>query len=91
MGQVADGIAAKLKSAFDPTLLEVIDDSDKHAGHMGARPEGETHFTLKITAQAFAGLSRVERQRRVNAVLAEELAPDRVHALAMTVKAPGEA
>ena len=91
MGQVADGIAAKLTQAFEPTLLEVIDDSDKHAGHMGARPGGETHFTVKITAQAFAGLSRVDRQRRVNEVLAEELAPDRVHALALQVKAPGEA
>ncbi len=91
MGRVADEIAAKLTRAFEPTLLEVIDDSDKHAGHMGARPEGETHFTVKITAQAFAGLSRVDRQRRVNTVLAEELQPDRVHALALQVKAPGEA
>lgn len=90
MGHVADEMARKLSSAFQPEALEVIDDSDKHAGHMGARPEGETHFTVKITAAAFAGLSRVERQRQVNKVLEEELAPNRVHALALQVKAPGE-
>lgn len=90
MGRVAEEMTAKLTAAFAPQSLEVIDDSDKHAGHMGAKPTGETHFTVKITAEAFAGLSRVDRQRRVNQVLAEELAPDRVHALALQVKAPGE-
>lgn len=90
MGQVAEEMTAKLTAAFQPEALEVIDDSDKHAGHMGSKPGGETHFTVKITAAAFSGLSRVERQRRVNKVLEEELAPDRVHALALQVKAPGE-
>ena len=90
MGRVAEEMSRKLTAAFQPEALEVIDDSDKHAGHMGARPEGETHFTVKITAAAFVGLSRVDRQRKVNAVLAEELAPNRVHALALQVKAPGE-
>ena len=89
-GRTAADITAKLTSAFAPTALEVIDDSDKHAGHMGARPEGETHFTVKIAAAAFDGLSRVERQRRIYGVLSEELAPDRVHALALHARAPGE-
>jgi BolA protein len=90
LGQIADEIARKLTEAFAPERLEVIDDSDKHAGHMGSKPGGETHFTVRITAQAFAGLSRVDRQRRINHVLAEELAPERVHALALQVRAPGE-
>ena len=90
MGRIAEEIRSKLEAAFQPQSLEVLDDSDKHAGHMGAKPEGETHFTVKITAAAFTGLSRVDRQRAVNKVLAEELAADRVHALALQVEAPGE-
>jgi BolA protein len=90
MGKVADEIAQKLTTAFQPTALEVIDDSDKHAGHAGARASGESHFTVKITAAAFAGLSRLDRQRQINRVLADELTPDGVHALALQVKAPGE-
>ena len=90
-GRTAADIAAKLTAAFAPERLEVVDDSAKHAGHSGARPQGETHFTVHITSAAFAGLNRVERQRRVHAALAEELAPDRVHALALSLHAPGEA
>ena len=90
MGRVAEEMHGKLQAAFQPQALEVIDDSAKHAGHSGARPGGETHFTVRITADAFTGLSRVDRQRRINKVLEEELAPDRVHALSLEVKAPGE-
>ena len=89
-GETAAAITAKLGAAFAPTALVVEDESWKHAGHMGARPEGETHFAVAITSAAFAGVSRVERQRRVYAALAEELAPERVHALALTTRAPGE-
>ena len=87
---VADTLRAKLTAAFQPTALEVIDDSAKHAGHAGARPAGETHFTVRIESAAFAGLSRVDRQRRVYDALREEMAPDGVHALALSVHAPGE-
>lgn len=89
-GETAAAIRRKLEAALAPDELEIVDDSAKHAGHSGARPEGETHFTVSLVSRAFAGLSRVERQRRVYAVLAEEIAPDRVHALAISARAPGE-
>ena len=64
----------KLTGRFVPTRLEIIDDSHRHAGHAGARPGGETHFTVTIVSDAFTGLSRVARQRLVYETLAEELA-----------------
>jgi BolA protein len=87
--RVADRIRTKLQTAFAPTRLAVTDDSARHKGHAGARPEGETHFTVEIVSAAFAGMSRVERQRRIYAVLAEELAGP-VHALSLSARAPGE-
>lgn len=87
---VADTLRDKLTAAFQPEALEVIDDSAKHAGHRGARPEGETHFTVRITSAAFQGLSRVDRQRRIYDVLREEMAPEGIHALALSAHAPGE-
>jgi BolA family transcriptional regulator, general stress-responsive regulator len=86
---VADIIRQKLTLAFAPDELIVEDESARHAGHSGARPGGETHFQVRIVSQAFEGISRVERQRKVYAVLAEEL-KDRVHALALTAAAPGD-
>lgn len=88
-GTVAERIELKLKAALRPDRLRVIDESARHVGHAGARPGGETHFRVEIEAAAFAGLSRLDRQRRVHAILAEELA-DRVHALSMALSAPGE-
>jgi BolA protein len=90
MGHVADTLHDKLTTAFAPERLEVVDDSDRHAGHMGARESGETHFNVVVVASAFEGLGRVERQRRVNAVLRDELAGP-VHALSIKALAPGEA
>jgi BolA protein len=87
---VAQTITSKLTAAFSPTELVVEDESAKHAGHSGSRPEGETHFRVRIVSKAFEGVSRVERQRRVYATLAEEL-DTRVHALSLTVLAPFEA
>ncbi|HEX8569741.1 MAG TPA: BolA family protein [Caulobacteraceae bacterium] len=87
MGEVADRIEAKLRQAFDPVTLEVVDASERHRGHGGWREGGESHFDVVVVAAAFAGLSRVERQRRVNAVLAEELAGP-VHALSIRAEAP---
>jgi BolA family transcriptional regulator, general stress-responsive regulator len=88
--RLADRIRSKLQAAFAPARLEVIDDSERHKGHAGHRPEGETHFNVEIVSTAFAGLSRVERQRKVYAVLAEELAGP-VHALSVAARTPEEA
>ncbi|MCL5777586.1 BolA family transcriptional regulator [Limibaculum sp. FT325] len=86
---VAARIERKLREAFAPESLELVDESEKHRGHGGWREGGETHFHLRMTAPAFAGQSRVARQRAVNKALAEELAGP-VHALAMELRAPGE-
>jgi BolA protein len=83
-------IAEKLTKAFAPERLDVIDESHRHAGHAGARPGGETHFSVHIVSQAFRGKSRIDRHRMVNAALASELAGG-VHALAISAAAPGEA
>lgn len=80
----------RLQAAFAPVTLEVVDDSHRHAGHRGARPEGETHYSVHIVAAAFAGKSRLERHRMVNAALADEIRPDRIHALAVSARAPDE-
>lgn len=86
---VADAIHRKLTERFAPTRLEIIDESHRHAGHAGARPEGETHFAVAIVSEAFGGQSRVARQRLVYQTLAEELAT-RVHALSLTTLTPDE-
>ncbi len=87
LGQVGQTITEKLSKALVPHALEVIDESHLHAGHSGARPEGETHFRVKIQAEAFAGKSLIQRHRMVNDVLAEELNGP-VHALAISASAP---
>ena len=87
-GPVGQRISVKLKDAFAPEHLDVIDESHQHAGHAGARPDGESHFRVKIVAEAFRNKSRVEQHRMVNAVLADELR-ERVHALAIQASAPG--
>lgn len=89
MGDVRDRIAAKLQAAFAPVRLDVTDESESHAGHAGAREGGESHFHVLIVSEAFTGKSRLDRQRAVNAALAEELAGP-VHALRMTVRSPRE-
>ncbi len=87
-------ISTKLEATFSPLEMEVIDDSAKHAGHLhhpgGVEDRGETHFTVRVTAEAFAGKRLVERHRMVNQALAAELAST-VHALAIEARAPGEA
>jgi BolA protein len=87
--RVVDTIREKLSDRFAPTRLEIIDESHRHAGHAGARPEGETHFALTIVSAAFSGESRVARQRLVYQTLAKELAT-RIHALSLTTLAPDE-
>lgn len=85
-----DIITEKLREAFTPESLEVQDESHLHEGHAGHRPGGETHFRVYIVSPAFSGKSRVERHRMINAALSAELAGS-VHALALHIKAPGEA
>ena len=89
LGQMKERMRAKLIAAFAPVVLEIEDDSARHAGHAGAREGGETHFRLRIVSTAFTGMNRVERQRKVYAVVAEEL-KERVHALQLDTKAPEE-
>lgn len=86
---VAQILHRKLTDAFQPTRLAIVDDSHKHAGHAGAHPGGESHFSVEIVSLAFAGKSRVERQRLVYATLAAELR-EQVHALALRTLAPDE-
>jgi BolA family transcriptional regulator, general stress-responsive regulator len=86
---VAETIRTKLTDRFSPTRLVILDESHRHAGHAGARPEGETHFAVTIVAPAFAGLNRVARQRLVYETLADELATS-IHALSLTTLAPDE-
>lgn len=88
--EYADRIRRKLTEALAPEQLDVVDESGRHAGHAGARPEGETHFHVTIVSAAFAGRSRVERQRLVYGLLAEEMA-ERIHALGLTTLTPDEA
>lgn len=88
-GPVAGEIEKRLRAALAPVRLAVINDSARHHGHAGDDGSGESHFTVEIEAEAFAGLSRLERQRAVNAALGD-LMRDRVHALAIRAKAPGE-
>ena len=94
---VKDRITAKLTEALAPTLLEVIDDSHRHAGHIGhpgsghpgAMSASETHFNVKVVSAAFAGKTRLARHRLVNDLLSAELQGG-VHALAIEARAPGE-
>jgi BolA protein len=87
LGMVGKTLETKLQMAFSPVSLQVIDESSQHAGHAGARPDGESHFRVKIIAAAFQGKSRVEQHRMINHVLAAEL-KERVHALAIEASAP---
>ena len=87
LGLVGKSLEAKLQAAFAPITLEVIDESSQHQGHAGARPDGESHFRVRIVAAAFKGKSRVEQHRMINQVLALEL-KERVHALAIEASAP---
>ena len=91
---VAATMREKLTSVFAPVALEIEDQSARHAGHAGATrddgSQGETHFHVRLVSAAFDGVSRVERQRRVYAALADELKGP-VHALSLALFAPGEA
>jgi len=84
---VRDTIVAKLSAKFAPEHLEVIDESSRHQGHAGSRPDGETHFRIRIAAGSLAGLSRVAQHRAINEALGDELRGG-IHALAIEVTSP---
>lgn len=88
-GPVATEMLARLQTALAPTRIELTDDSEQHRGHGGYHPAGESHFTIRIESPAFAGKSRVERQRMVHAALGD-LLKERVHALSITAREPGK-
>lgn len=89
MSTRTDRIEALLRQHFAPDLLAVTDDSNRHAGHAGARPGGQTHYSVLLVAACFAGQNRVARSRAVHAALAEEFA-DGLHALSLTLRSPAE-
>ena len=86
---VSETIETKLRDRLTPEDVRVIDESEKHKGHSGWRPGGETHFRVEIVSPAFDGLTRVDRQRLVYEILAEELKGP-VHALSLDLKTPAE-
>jgi len=88
MGEVEAELNRRLEAALAPRLLEVVNDSAKHAGHRGDDGSGESHFSVRVESPAFAGKSRVERQRIVYGALGDLM--DRIHALALSCRAPGE-
>ena len=87
---VVEKITEKITKALNPVEITVLDESHLHAGHAGARPEGETHFRLTVVSALFTGMTLVNRHRKINEVLAEELQGP-VHALAIKALSPEEA
>ncbi len=85
----AGRIAARLTEAFQPIALKVQDDSVKHAGHAGAAPGGETHFTVTVVSERFSGLNRVDRSRIIHSALQTEFATG-LHALSLNLSSPNE-
>lgn len=88
-GPIATEMLRRLHSALSPTCVELVDESVKHRGHAGYNPDGESHFTLEIESEAFAGKSRVERQRMIYKALGD-LMRERVHALQVRARAPAD-
>ena len=86
-GLIASEMLRRLHSSLSPTRVDLVDDSEAHRGHGGHNPAGESHFTLRIESTAFAGKSRVERQRLIHAALGD-LLDERVHALSIKATAP---
>jgi BolA protein len=87
---IGESIREKITEALSPTVLDIVDESHLHAGHAGSRPGGDSHFRVRIVAEAFSGQSRVERQRLINGLLADEFAAG-LHALSLTTQTPEEA
>ncbi len=88
-GPIAPEIEKRLRETLAPSHLILTNDSARHLGHAGDDGSGESHFTVDIEAPAFVGMSRIERQRAVNSALGD-LLRDRIHALSIRARAPGE-
>jgi BolA protein len=88
-GPVAEQMIRRLTVALQPTQLDLVNDSEKHRGHAGYDGSGESHFTLLIESPLFVGQTRIQRQRAIYAALGE-LMTDKVHALSIRARAPGE-
>ena len=88
MSERVDRIRASLSAAFAPQILDIEDESQRHAGHAGAR-DGRGHFRVRIVAAAFTGLPLIKRHQRVYAALGDMMRTD-IHALALDTRAPGE-
>ena len=86
---IGERMRDKIAVALAPERLDIVDESHLHAGHAGARAGGDSHFRVTVVSGAFEGLSRVSRQRRLNALLADEFA-DGLHALSLTLRTPTE-
>jgi BolA protein len=89
----AERINAALTAAFAPTVIRIEDDSDRHAGHAGAQPGGQSHYSVLLVSSAFQGVGRVARSRAVHAALAAEFGPAEqggMHALALSLRTPEE-
>jgi stress-induced morphogen len=85
----ATRLEAVLTQTFAPVLLRIEDDSSRHAGHAGAQPGGETHYSVLLVTTAFRDMNRLARSRAVHAALATEFS-DGMHALALTLRTPEE-
>ena len=85
----AERIRRALLAAFPAATVDVVDDSHRHAGHAGARPEGETHYSVRVVSPAFAGLNRVSRSRAAHAALEAEFGTG-LHALSLRLLTPDE-
>ena len=88
-GPIAAEMIRRLEAHLSPSRIDLVDDSEKHRGHGGYNPAGESHFSLTIECAAFTGKSRVERQRMTHQALGD-LLKERVHALSIRATAPGE-
>lgn len=86
---IAQEMRQLLEDAFAPTRLEIVNDSAKHSGHMGDDGSGESHFSVLIESPTFAGVSRLQRQRKVLSALGD-IPGNRVHAVAIKATAPGD-
>ncbi len=89
-GAIAREIRRRLEDAFAPQRLEIVDESERHRGHAGWREGGETHFRILLVSAAFEGVARLERERRIHALL-DDLLRDRIHALSVRALTPEEA
>ena len=88
-GRVSKLLRERLQQGLDPDGIEIEDQSAQHAGHAGARPEGESHFAIRVVSSAFAGMSRLQRQRAILEAV-DDLMQTEIHALSIQARTPEE-